>query len=77
LNPWDIFISYAQILVDLPDAAVFCWCPYARRVIRVGSFGDKHLQFYAPVGLILIQDIGIYKKSFIVLLEIIEPPGFE
>jgi hypothetical protein len=34
------------------------------RIIRLGDFGNKNLQFHAPVSLILIQVIGISKKSF-------------
>jgi len=36
--------------------------------MRLDSFSDRYPQFYAPVGLILIQFIGTYKKSFTVLL---------
>ena len=42
------------------------------RVVGFGDSGDKYLQIYAPVSLILIQDIGISKKSFTVLFAISE-----
>jgi len=45
------------------------WFLSVCRVIRLGYSVDKYLQYYAPVGLNLIQSIGTYRKSFTILLE--------